>query len=203
MAPRAIHLRRAGPWHTGGVTMALILLLAAVWLAHQGARWPLAVGAALLAAAWAGTTLPDVDLALGLGHRSGLTHSVLPAAVASYRRRWWPVAAGLALGIGLHLSADLFPNAMRGYATMKLPGAGAIGADESYLWIAVNAALALAAGAWLAFAVTGARLATVLLAGVALIGVGYLFRTDGGWWALGLFAALGWLVWRGRAAIVQ
>lgn len=177
---------------------AVLLFLVAGWLAHQGARWPWAAVVAVLLAAWAATTLPDYDMVLGLGHRSGLTHSVLPVAIASVRRRWWAVAAGLALGLGLHLSADLFPNAMRGFATVKLPGVGSIGPDASYLWIAVNAALALATGALLTFRVARPRTAAALLVATAAMGVSYLFRTDGGWWALMLFAGLAWAASRIR-----
>jgi hypothetical protein len=175
-------------------SLALLLLAVALAALTAGGRWTAAL--AVLAAACAGTTLPDWDLHLGLGHRSGLTHSVLPAAAACLRRRWWAVAAGLALGIGLHLSADLFPNAMRGFATVKLPGAGSIGPQASYLWFAVNAAVALAAGVALSVAVTTPRLALAVLAGVAAMGLLYLYRTDGGWWALALFALLGWIAFR-------
>ncbi|HEU0045823.1 hypothetical protein [Sphingomonas sp.] len=167
---------------------AVLFLLLAAALASIARRWSWAAPLAILAAAWAGTTLPDLDLSLELGHRSGLTHSVLPAAVVCWRRRWWAVAAGLALGIGLRLSADLFPNAMRGFATVKLPGEGSIGAEASYLWFAVNAALALTVGAWLACAVTPPKVAGAVLGATALKGVLYLYRTDGGWWALLLFA---------------
>ena len=176
---------------------ALFFLLAAVWLGWHGARQPWVAAAAVLTAVLAGTTLPDLDLLLGLGHRSGLTHSILPTALACWRRRWWAVTAGLALGIGLHLSADLFPNAMRGYATIKLPGEGSIGREPSYWWIAVNAALGLSVGMWLAARVLPARQAAAVLAVI------YLFRTDGGWWALMLFAAAGWLVIRARGLRVR
>lgn len=176
-----------------GVALLFVAILLARFPDHH--RW--AAPAALLAAAWAATTLPDLDLPLGLGHRSGLTHSVLPA-LACWRRRWWALGAGLALGLGLHLSADVFPNAMRGYATVKLPGAGSIGPNASYLWLASNAVLALVAGAWLTFRLQRPKLATALLGAVALLGLAYLFRTDGGWWALGVFAGLGWLAARSR-----
>jgi hypothetical protein len=179
---------------------ALFLLGLAIGLALMGGHWPVLAGAALILAAWAGTTLPDIDMCVGLGHRSGLTHSILPAAIACARRRWLPVAAGLALGLGLHLSADLFPNAMRGFATIKLPGAGSIGAGPSYLWFAANAAAALVLGAWLLGKVAGPKLALAVLAGVALIGIAYLFTTDGGWWALAMFGGTGWLAVRRPAA---
>lgn len=177
---------------------ALLFLLLAIGLAALAARWTWTAPLAILTAAWAGTTLPDLDIHLDLGHRSGLTHSILPAAIACWFRRWWTVAAGLALGIGLHLSADLFPNAMRGFATVKLPGAGSIGADASYGWFAVNAALAFAGGAVLTWRVVPPRVAAAVLVAVAAMGVLYLFRTDGGWWALLLFAAIAGLVARAR-----
>lgn len=177
---------------------ALVLLAFAIGVAAAGARWPLGVAAAVLLAAGAGMTLPDVDQALPLGHRSALTHSVLPAALACAWRRGWAVAAGLAFGIGIHLSADLFPNAMRGFATVKLPGFGGIGARESYFWFAVNGAAALLLGGWLLGKIAGAKLALGVLAAVAMIGIFYLFTTDGGWWALAMFGGVGWLGLRRR-----
>ena len=177
---------------------AILFLLIAVGLATVAVRSSATAPLAILAAAWAGTTLPDLDLHLGLDHRSALTHSILPAVLACWRRYVPTVAAGLALGIGLHLSADLFPNAMRGFATVKLPGAGSIGSDASYLWFAVNAALALIGGTALVALVTPPRVAALVLAAVVLIGLLYLYRTDGGWWALMLFAGLAWLITRRR-----
>lgn len=165
-------------------TLLLLILLAV--LADLGQHRPWLLASAIVVAAIVGTTLPDIDLPLGLGHRSGLTHSVLPAVAAAGRRRWRAVAAGLALGLALHLSADLFPNAMRGYARVVLPGVGRLGADASYWWLGINAALALAAGLWLTVAAHPSRLARAALGGVALVGVAYLFRTDGGWWVLAL-----------------
>lgn len=182
---------------------ALLCLLAAAWFTAHAPRHRWAAAAALVAAALAGTTLPDLDMTLHLGHRSGLTHSVLPAAACAIRRRWRALAAGLALGLGLHLSADLFPNGMRGFATIKLPGEGSIGAVASYWWIAANAALALVGGAWAAARAVPAALSGAAFAGVALVGVTYFFATDGGWWALALFALLGWLasrVWRRQSS---
>lgn len=176
--------------------LGLTMLIAAAWLAHHGARWSWATAAALLAAVWAGTTLPDLDLSLGLGHRSGLTHSVLLPALACAQRRWRPIAAGLALGIGLHLSADLFPHAMRGFATVKLPGLGALGPVASYWWIGGNAAGGIAAGAGLTATSLPRREAAAALAAAALIGIAYLFRTQGGWAALALLAVVGWLASR-------
>lgn len=175
---------------------ALLALIAAGALGWFGTGWPWLLAGAVIAAAWAGTTLPDLDLTLGLGHRSALLHSILPVAVAAADRRTWPVAAGLGLGLGLHMAADLFPNGMRGYATIKLPLSGSIGAGWSYLWIAVNAGLAMAGGAWLLGQIVLPRVAVATLVAVGLVGVAYLLRTDGGWWALALFAGLGWLALR-------
>lgn len=176
---------------------ALASLLAAVLLAVHGGAGAWAAAGAVVLAAVAGTTFPDLDQLLPVGHRSALTHGVLPVlALAAYDRRLWPVAAGLGLGIGLHLAADLFPNGMRGYATIKLPLLGSIGAGASYLWIAANAASSLAGGAWLLGQVAAPRAAGATLVAVGVLGVAYLLRTDGGWWALAMFAGLGWLALR-------
>lgn len=147
----------------------------------------------------AGTTLPDLDLLLPVGHRSALTHSLLPIALALFAAHWRPVAAGLAIGIGLHLAADSFPNAMRGYATVKLPGVGSIGATASYVWLGVQAVVASVAGAVLLAASLPLRAAMVAAAALAMIGIAYLFATDGGWPALTIYAAFGWLAVRHRA----
>jgi membrane-bound metal-dependent hydrolase YbcI (DUF457 family) len=59
---------------------------------------------ALAAAAWAGSTLPDADLALRLRHR-GITHSVAACLAVT----WLAVATGflgLAIGYVAHVVAD-------------------------------------------------------------------------------------------------
>ena len=173
----------------------------AIGVTAFGARWPCAAALTAVLAAWAMTRLPDLDLTLGLGHRSALTHSLLPVGIACARRRWWALAAGLSLGLGLHLSADMFPNAMQGYATVKLPGLGSIGADASYVWLTVNAVAALLIGAWLLGRVLTPKPVLAVLGAVAVIGVTYLFTTDGGWWALAMFGGTGWLALRGRRAV--
>ncbi len=180
---------------------ALLFVLIAALLTWAAKRWPPAALAAVPVAALGGTTLPDLDLLLGIGHRSGLTHSILLPAIVAASPRWRPVAAGVALGVGLHLSADCFPNGMRGFATVKWPrldpiGAGSIGAWWSYLWLAGNAAASLALGAWL-LAREASWAATVAVLGiVAVLGVGYLWVTDGGWPALLVFTGAGWAVAR-------
>ena len=170
---------------------ALLFLAVAALLTHAAERRAVLALVAVPFAALAGTTLPDIDLALGLGHRSGLTHSVLPMLVTLARPGWRPVAAGLALGVGLHLSADVFPNAMRGYATVKLPGTGSFGAQASYLWLAANALASLVVGALLLDGLTTRSRAALVLMVVGVIGVGYLYATDGGWPALLIFTGSG------------
>lgn len=170
------------------IAIGLLLILLAV-LADLGLTRPLVLALAVVVAAWLGTTLPDCDLALGLGHRSGVTHSVLPVAACVWARKWRAVAAGLALGIALHLAADLFPNAMRGFALVKLPGLGTLDAGASYGWLLLNAVLALAAGVLLVGLTHPPAQARVAFGAVAMVGVAYLFRTDGGWWVLALTGA--------------
>lgn len=177
---------------------AFLLLALAALLVKLAARWPILALAAVPAAALAGTTLPDFDMSLGLGHRSGLTHSMVPVALACWNRRWWPLAAGLALGVGLHLSADTFPNSMRGFATVKLPGAGSIGGGASYLWLGANALAALVTGTLLLRRIAPPVAAAILLVIVAAIGIGYLFVTDGGWPALLVLGGAGWAITRRR-----
>ena len=174
------------------LTMFLVLAGAIIaCVATERLSW--AAPVAVILGAWAMTRLPDIDIMLGIGHRSGLTHSVLPAALAAVRRRWWALAAGLALGLGLHLAADLFPNSMRGYATIKLPGVKSIGALPSYVWFAINATAALLLGAWLLRKVVEPGVALIVLGAIAMLGLTYLFTTDGGWWALAMFGGAGWL----------
>ena len=103
-------------------------MFVAHFAAHSAARWPVALAAALLLALTSGLTLPDIDQFVPLlDHRDALTHSILPALVLLGWPRLRPVAAGLSLGLALHLAADCFPQAMRGFATVKLPYFGALG----------------------------------------------------------------------------
>ncbi|SFR96246.1 hypothetical protein [Sphingomonas jatrophae] len=179
--------------------IALALLLAAAAVLHWGGSDTAALLGAVALAAAAGTTLPDIDQVLPLGgHRSALSHSVLPACLC-LRRRWWPVAAGLALGLGLHLAADVFPRSMRGFATVKLPFAGGMGAGASRAWLALNmaAALVLAVALGRALMPGGpARWAAAALAGLA--GLLYLMRVPGGVQAMLLLGACGWLALSAR-----
>lgn len=178
-----------------GLLIALVWLAGAILLARASRR-PMVHAAAAVCAGIAGTTLPDLDLWLPIGHRSGLTHSLLPLALALIARRWRPVMAGLAIGIGLHLAADAFPNAMRGFATVKLPAIGSLGVSGSYAWLGVQAVVASVAGAVLLAAALPTGLALLTAMALAAIGIAYLFVTDGGWWALMLYTAFGWIAVR-------
>lgn len=180
-----------------GLLVSVLWLVAAIALTDRSPR-PWVQGVAVVCAGIAGTTLPDLDLLLPLGHRSGLTHSLLPLALALVAARWRPVMAGLAIGIALHLAADTFPNAMRGYAMVRLPGVGSIGATGSYVWLGVQAVAATLAGAVLLAAALPVRAALPTAAALMLVGIAYLFATDGGWPALAVYGAFGWLALRRR-----
>ncbi len=65
--------------------VSLLWLVAAIMLADRLPR-PGVQALAVVCAGIAGTTLPDLDLLLPIGHRSGLTHSLLPLALRSLLR---------------------------------------------------------------------------------------------------------------------
>ncbi|MHA6721877.1 hypothetical protein [Sphingomonas sp. RS2018] len=152
----------------------------------------------VLAAFAVGLGVPDLDFLLPFGHLSALTHSVVPLlpviALAEGRR----LATGIALGIGVHLSADSFPNAMTGFALVKLPFAGALPPAGSYIWLGANAALAPPSGVAAALRVLPRGVTVGVLGAVAAGSVAYLFVTDGGWPALALFGGAGLTGWRFR-----
>ena len=178
--------------------LVALLALAASYLARPS---PAIAGAvalpALLACVVAGLTFPDIDQPLPLDHRSALTHSIAPALALTIAPWARAAAAGLALGLGLHLAADIFPDAMVGYATVAVPFAGRLGAQGSYLWLAANAAACGVAGTiLLARSNAHPGLQAVAALGTALIGLWYLPRVDGGWPALALVLGAGWLVLR-------
>lgn len=90
-----------------------------------------------LAGLMAGIRLPDIDLVLpGFRHRSGITHSFL-MAFFFWLMGWYAIAAGLALGVGMHLASDMQPKAWTGGALIKFPMLGSIGLI-SPLWILAN-----------------------------------------------------------------
>ena len=90
-----------------------------------------------LAGMIAGVRLPDLDLVLpGFSHRSGITHSCL----IPFLCLWFfmaPVAAGLALGMALHMASDVQPKAWTGGAIIKFPLIGGIGL-LSPVWLIAN-----------------------------------------------------------------
>jgi hypothetical protein len=161
------------------------------------ATTPAGTATLILACYAVGLILPDLDLMLPFGHRSALTHSALAAGIL-FLRHARPAAAGVGIGSGLHLAADAFPNAMRGFATVKLPLAGSIGAWPSYGWLIANAALALALGGTALSGVLPRRLALATGAVMAVAGAGYLFVTDGGWPALAILGGGGAVALRKR-----
>ncbi|MET4666890.1 hypothetical protein [Sphingomonas sp. PvP056] len=175
---------------------ALMFLLIAVLLAFEGGGGPWVLIATVVSATAAGITLPDLDSRLRLGHRSALLHGVLPPFVALLDQRTWAIAAGLGFGIGFHLVADLFPGQMRGFATIKLPLWGSIGAGLSYLWIIANAAGTLLGGVVVLTSLADGSVLAIALAAVGVMGVAYLLRAEGGLCALMMFALLGWLASR-------
>ncbi len=150
-----------------------------------------------------GVGLPDLDFALPfVTHRSALTHSILPAlALWLLHPLRGQIACGVALGIGVHLAADSFPNGMTGYATIKLPFAGSIGRTWSYIWLGANALAALAMGGVLALRALPPPWGRAILAVVAFGAVAYLFTTDGGWPALALASVAGGGWWHRRRRI--
>lgn len=175
----------------------ILLALAFVALrlaSHRPHLASLLAAPALLLCVYAGLTIPDIDQPLPLDHRSALTHGILPALGLAALRWARPAAAGLALGVAFHLAADVFPNAMTGYATVAVPFSGRFDATGSYAWLAANAAACAGLGAWLLHRTLPAlrtRLAAAL--GTAAIGLPYLFRVDGGWPVLALLLVTTWL----------
>jgi len=85
---------------------------------------------------------------------------------------------------------------MRGFATIKLPLWGSIGAGLSYLWIIANAAGTLVGGIVVLTSLADGSVLAIALAAVGVMGVAYLLRAEGGLWALMMFALLGWLASR-------
>ena len=173
--------------------MAVAWLVLA-WLVGRRAPTPAARAIAAGLGVAAGLLLPDIDQWLPLHHRSAATHSVLMLFVLA--RAPAGVLAGTALGLGFHLAADCFPRAMVGYATVKWPLAGSIGAAASYGWLAAQSLAASAWGGWRLARDEPPGWALTVLAAAALMGVVYLWRDPGGWPALILYALAGWWAWR-------
>lgn len=155
--------------------------------------------AALVLAGFAvGLGVPDLDFVLPLTHRSAVTHSVLAALLALLHPERGRLAAGLALGLGVHLAADSFPTAMTGYATVKVPVLGSLSPLWSYVWLGANALTALVIGGVLALRVLPRPWGVAVLGAVAAGAALYLFVTDGGWPVLAIAALAGMAGWRAR-----
>ena len=93
-----------------------------------------------LAGLMAGVRWPDWDFLIpGLSHRSGITHSALLPLIF-YFMALPAIAAGLSLGIALHLSSDIQPKAWTGGALIKFPVIGSIGKKLSPAWLFANIA---------------------------------------------------------------
>ncbi len=152
---------------------------------------------ALALAALAGLTFPDTDQFLPLlRHRSAVTHSMLIVLVCLADRRLHPVAAGLALGIGFHLAADCFPVSMRGFATVKMPFAGTLDTQNSYIWLAANAVAGSYVFGMLVERLYGPQMQIAAMVGALLLGATYLAGVPGGFRALAVYAAIFWVGWR-------
>lgn len=121
---------------------------------------------------WIGLFLPDYDQWLHL-HRWALTHSALPLLTVIWLRSP-AITAGLALGLAAHLSADLFPAAMRGTALIKLvPGFG-LGQMMTYVWLAVNILACASISDQAAAHLGGTRLRVVLLGSALALAAAYV-----------------------------
>ena len=97
-----------------------------------------------------GSETPDLDQRTHLLlHRSVLTHGLLAPLVISKllggstarAPRWF--AVGFALGMAIHLAADLFPKAWTGFALISLPFYGWLSPSASITWLAVSVAVCL------------------------------------------------------------
>ena len=109
------------------------------------ALWTIAV---LVAGAWVGLNLPDIDQRIDfLLHRSIVTHGpLLPFAlfllIRGVRQSWPRLAlAHMCLGLAAHMAFDIFPVAWRGYALISIPVYGWLPAWVSWLWLAGSAAV--------------------------------------------------------------
>lgn len=121
---------------------------------------------------WIGLFLPDYDQWLHL-HRWAVTHSALPLLAVIWLRSP-AMTAGLALGLAAHLSADLFPAAMRGTALIKLvPGMG-FGRTMTFLWLTANILVCAAIADRAAALLGGTRLRVILLGSSLALAAAYV-----------------------------
>lgn len=142
--------------------------------------------------------LPDIDLALlpVLHHRSIITHSVLPALLLLHLRTasGRAFAIGGLVGIAVHLSADLL-SPMVGFAQIWLPWPIKMPLGPlSYLWLAANAALAIALAVRVASKSSAPRATTSMVIAYACVpAIIYGVANEGSWvasmTAIGIIAA--------------
>ena len=94
----------------------------------------------------------DQDGLSMLSHRSIITHSILFPFLMHFflinkKENPNPYLAtfiiGFYLAIAMHLSADIHPKAMKGFALIKLPGNSSIGEGPSYIWMVLNTIVAI------------------------------------------------------------
>lgn len=88
-----------------------------------------------------GIRFPDLDLYTpGLKHRSATTHSLLLPGLlmlTGYALVNASVIAGLAMGMAIHMLADVFPRAWVGGALVKMPLFGSLGRFSPF-WLLAN-----------------------------------------------------------------
>ena len=102
-----------------------------------------------------GGETPDLDQRTSLLlHRSILTHGLLAPLLVNRllggcgirALRWF--AAGFALGVAVHLAADLFPKAWVGFALVSLPFYGWMSAAASITWLVGSIVVCLGLAVW-------------------------------------------------------
>ena len=100
---------------------------------------------ALVAGAWLGLTLPDIDQRTTLlVHRSIITHGpLIPTSIYLVMRNNDHLQGRLfgmcvCLGFAVHMGFDLFPAAWTGYALISLPAYGWLPAWVSILWLTTS-----------------------------------------------------------------
>ena len=149
---------------------------------------------------WIGLFLPDYDQWLHL-HRWALSHSALPLLAVLWLRSP-AITAGLALGLAAHLSADLFPTAMRGTALIKLvPGLG-LGRASTYVWLAANIIICAAIADRAATRIGGTRLRVLLFASALALAAAYIVLNRESVLSIAAMAG-GFIVAQGRSVASQ
>ena len=132
-----------------------------------------------------GDWFPDIDQDTGLlSHRSIVTHGPLVpfivVALASVTRtiplRWF--ALGLAVGVAVHLSFDLFPKGWSGFALISIPDYGWTAPWFSGTWIVTSTVFCI----YLAIKLVKNGLDVSLLMLSLLCGFGYISIGEDTFW---------------------